>query len=272
MPMTPWSNAGVWVGDGLRREVFFFRSRDVDLYGSLFVSAEPSRPFGVVACGSWGVEADRSDALLRSVALAMARLGGAGLVFHYPGYGDSFGDLDEVDLPDLTEAAGDAVAEAARRCPDMTWILAGFMFGASIACLGQRQSAAAQLLLVQPSLRPGSYFRWLADRPRPLALGAPGAETMEAGGAPGMAYGYPVPRRILARAADADAEVQAALAAFQGEATIVEHEGAEVPGLELERFQRVVVPGRWRFGSRKNPRLAAAVAEWLDRRTGVESG
>jgi len=263
-----WADAAAWEGGGLRREVFFFRSRGTELYGSLFAATEPSRPFGLVACGSWGVDADRSDPLVRSVALTMAKLGGAGLVFHYPGYGDSFGDLAEVDLDDLRDAACDAVAEAERRRPGLRWILAGFMFGASVACLARRRvDNEAPLLLVQPELRPGAYFRWLAQTSQPLAPGPSPKQMMEAGNAPGVAYGYPVPRRIVGLADEADEAVAAAVADFVGEGVVIRHAEPQPKGPLLERFRSVEVAGVWRFGAQSHPELTRAAAEWLDLRT-----
>lgn len=267
---SPWADAAGWTGDGLRREVFFFCSRGVELYGSLYVAAEPSRPVGVVACGSWGVEADRTDPLVRSAALSMARLGGAGLVFHYPGYGDSFGDLAELSLADLGEVTCDAVEEASRRCPGIAWALAGFMLGASVACLAHRQAAVERLLLIQPALQPGVYFQRLAKRRLPLAPGPSPREMLQSGGTPGLAYGYPVPRRIVEQAEEADAAVRSALCAFAGEGAVIRHAKPEEADLVPERFEQVVVPGAWRFGSQNNPRLATATADWLDRRTGEE--
>ena len=265
-----WSDAGVWTGDGLRREVFFFDSGGPRLYGSLYSAAEPSRPFGVVACGSWGVEADRSDPLLRSVALAMARLGGAALVFHYPGYGDSFGDLADLDLADLERAAVAAVAEAGRRIPGIEWILAGFMFGASVACLARRRALVETLLLVQPELRPGAYVRRLAERRRRLAPGPSPREMMKVGTAPDMAYGYPVPQRIAERADEADEAVGLALRGFAGDGSVVHHVTADALPPMPPRIEQINVPGTWRFGSENHPALAAAAAEWLERRTGRE--
>jgi hypothetical protein len=266
--MSRWAETSVWTGEGLRREVFFFRSRRVELYGSLYASAEPSRPLGVVACSSWGVEADRCDPLVRSVALAMARLGGAGLVFHYPGYGDSYGDLAELSLADLSEAAVDAVAEAARRLPGLTWILAGFVLGAAVAGLAQRQADVERLLLVQPVLRPGAYFKRLAERSEPLAPGPSPRQMMQVGSTPGMAYGYPLPARILERAEAADAEVAAALAEFSGEGIVVRHPDGDEQEPVPSRFRQVEVPGKWRFGVQNNPRLAAAATDALDASTG----
>jgi hypothetical protein len=265
--MSKWSDAAAWSGDGLRREVFFFGSGGVDLYGSLFAAARPSRRYGVLAFSSWGVEADRSDPLARFVALAMARHGGAGMVFHYPGYGDSYGDLAALTLDDLSRAAVDASAEASRRCPDLDWIFAGFMFGASVACLAQAAGAAEHLLLVQPELRPGDYFERLSHSRGPLAPGPSPRQMMEAGSTPGMAYGYPIPRRIAGEAGETDAAVAAALTAFGGGGAVVRHVLDDEPDPAPERLERIEVPGAWRFGSQNHPELAGAAGDWLDRYT-----
>jgi len=255
-----WADASTWEGDGLRREVFFFESRGTLLYGSLFAATEVSRPFGVLCCNSWGVEADRSDPLQRAVALAMARLGGAGLVFHCPGHGDSYGDLAAVELEDLSQAACDAVAEAKRRLPGVEWMLAGFMLGASVAALARPRVGARRLLLVQPALRPGSYFRWLrrAAKTMPLRFSV----------AQGLAHGYPIPCGILAAATEADELAEHAFAKG-GAATAIRYaeSAGPPPGPLPERCELIEVPGRWRFGSREDPDLASEAAGWLDRVT-----
>jgi hypothetical protein len=268
--MSRWAEASTWTGDGLRREVFFFASGGVELYGSLYASTAVTRPLGLLACGSWGVEADRTEPLLRSVALGMAKLGGAGLVFHHPGHGDSYGEPAAVGLEELSAAAINALAEGSRRCPDVEWILAGFALGASIACLARQQAAAGPLLLVQPELQPGAYFERLASSRRPLAPGSSPREMMQAGEIPGMAYGYPLPRRIAEHAGAADAAVGAALSAFTGEGAVIRHEAPAEPDLAPARFERIDVPGTWRFGSQNHPRLAAATVAWLERRGGDE--
>jgi len=256
----------VWTGGGLHREVFFFDSSGVRLYGSLYVAAEPSRPFGVVACNSWGVEADRCDPLQRSVALRTAQLGGAGLVFHYPGYGDSYGELAGVSLEDLAAAALDALAEGRRRCPEVSWMFAGVAVGAAVACLAGRRASVKTLLLLQPALRPGAYFRRLAERTEPLAPGSSPREMLEAGATPGMAYGYPLPRRVLDRADAIDTAVAAELAAFDGRVAAIRHTEPQAEALP-PRFEEVTVRGPWRFGAQNHPQLAAAAAEWLGRWT-----
>ena len=258
-----WSQNGAWAGDGLRREVFFFRSNGIDLYGSLYAAVEPSLPFGVVACNSWGVEADRCDPLQREVAITAARCGGAGMVFHYAGYGDSHGDLAALDMDDLAAAAGDAVAEASRRCPGLRWILAGFMLGASVACLAHRHADAEQLLLVQPELSPSAYFERLATATAPLAPGPNPRQMLQAGEFADMAYGYPVGRHVLDRGEEANREVRAALAAFEGGGAVVRHVKPRPTDPVPRSLQRIEVPGIWRFGTQNQPRLAEAASEWL---------
>lgn len=254
--MSRWDDARTWTGDGIRREVFFFRSNGIDLYGSLYVSAELSRPVGVLACSSWGVEADRSDPLVRSVALGMAGIGGAAMVFHYPGYGDSHGDLAAVTMADLTDAATAAFEEASRRVPEVSWLLAGYMFGAGVACLAQAGIPSSRLLLVQPALRSGAYFRWLADysRRRPLRFAV----------TEGMAYGYPLPPRILGQEAEFDLATESALEAAGCEVTAIRYaEPAELEPLP-ESFDLIEVPGTWRFGATLNPELVEGATAWLN--------
>lgn len=254
--MGRWSDTATWTGDGLRREVFFFPSGGVELYGSLYASAAPTREFGVVVCGSWGAEADRSDPMAHDIALATARLGGAGLVFHYPGFGDSYGDLAAVTTDALVTAAADAAAEAARRSAATEWLLAGYTFGASIACLARPLVDARGLLLLQPALRPSAYFERLTRRAGPRGPGAGKAR---------IAFGYPIPERIVDRGAVADAAVEAALAEYQGGGAAIRYEAPvdQAPFPLPETLEQIAVPGRWRFGARYQHELLAAATEWL---------
>jgi predicted alpha/beta hydrolase len=256
--MSRWSDASSWSGEGLRREVFFFDSSGTPLYGSLY-RGEPARSrLGLVACGSWGVESDRTDPLVRSVALAVAALGGTAMVFHYPGYGDSYGDLASVGMDDLVEATRAALAEATRRSPDTGWLLAGFMFGASVACLAGERSSVDGMLLVQPALRPGGYFRWLADygKRQPLRFAV----------SEGMAYGYPLPSRMLEHADELDEAVAAAPSASSVPTTAIRYaKPAEQEPLR-EGWELVEADGTWRFGSTLDPPLVEAASAWLGRR------
>lgn len=249
-----WSDTGRWVGDELRREVFFFRSRGEALYGSLYAAASPTDP-GVVICNSWGYEGNQADRNAHLIALATARGGGAGMLFHYAGFGDSHGDLAAAGIETLVGAAVDAVGEARKRLPDATWALAGLMFGATVAALAARRAAVDRLLLIQPELQPSSYFARLERSARRAAQRVP-ART-------GNAYGYPLPWHILESAPQSDAAVKRALSEFEGDGAVVRHErpprGEAIP----ERFEDVVVDGSWRFGSRQKPHLADAASRWL---------
>ena len=256
--MSHWEDAGTWTGDGIRREVFFFDSGGTQLYGSLYSALEPSRSVGVLACSSWGVEADRSDPLVRSVALAAARGGGAAMVFHYPGYGDSYGDLASVAMSDLIDAVVHAHEEASRRRPHIEWLLAGYMFGAGVACMAQARVDSSGLLLVQPALRPGGYLKWLADHGRRKPLRFAISE--------GMAYGYPLPSAILRRAAEIDAAAEEAIAALDVEATVIRHVRPAEQDALPEDFDLVEVEGNWRFGATLHPELVEGAAVWMDRR------
>jgi alpha/beta superfamily hydrolase len=253
-----WGETGSWTGDGLRREAFFFRSGGEQLYGSLYAAASPSTSAAVAVCNSWGFEANQSDPTVHRLALAMARAGGAALIFHYPGFGDSLGELAEATMETLADAAVDAVDEGSRRLPRASWTLAGLMLGASVASLAARRAGAERLLLVQPTLEPSRYFARLERSARRAAARVPARKD--------NAYGYPLPRRILAAGSEADAAVAEALAAFSGPGAVVRY--AEPPRSELvpDSFDDVVLPGAWRFGSKQKPELARKAGDWLRRR------
>lgn len=256
--MTCWSDAGTWAGDGLRREVFFFPSSDVELYGSVYATANASAPLGLVICNSWGYEADLASTLVHPLSIALAKAGGVAVSFHYPGAGDSLGDPDETTIDLMATAAGDAMSEASRRYPRTRWILAGFRLGASIAALAAGRGVSADgLLLIQPALSPSRYFARL-ERISKRSIGRPSPPP-----SPGFAHGYRLAQPLLDSAPDADAEVEAALASVDVIGTIVRCEApAEVEGAS-EHFEEIRVEGSWRYGARNHSKLVRATAEWL---------
>lgn len=257
-----WSDAAIWEGEGLRREAFFFASHGVDLYGSIYAAVPPSS-LGVVFCNSWGYEANLTSRLVHPLSLAIAGAGGVALNFHYPGFGDSQEDLGETTLDAMADAAVDAVREASKRYPGANWTLAGLMLGASIAALAaDRGVEAEELLLVQPTLRPSSYFARL-ERASKRSIGKPAPVE-------GFAFGYPLPQSLLASAPAADAAVEAALARFPGKGTIARYaEPEEIEGAP-ESFEHVCAPGVWRFGAQdrnhSDPMLVSAIADWWRQR------
>ncbi len=250
-----WGDTGTWVGDDLRRDVFFFESGGERLYGSIYSAPSPAPTGGVAICNSWGFEGNQSDAMIHGIALKTARRGGAGLVFHYPGFGDSHGDIADTSIDSLVDATVDAVGEARQRVPGTRWTLAGLMFGASVAVLAARRAAIDRLLLIQPNLQASPYFSRLERSARRAAVRVPARAD--------NAYGYPLPSRILDQAPAIDAAVADALAGFEGAGAVVRYE--EPPRSELipERFDDVTVPGTWRFGARQKPELGRAVSDWL---------
>jgi len=250
-----WRDIGSWVGEELRREAFFFDSGGVQLFGSLYAAVPLSRPTGVVICNSWGFEGNQSDITAQRIALTTARTGGAGLVFHYAGFGDSHGDLAEATMEALANAAVDAIAEGSRRLPGTSWVLAGLMFGSAVAALGASRADIDRLLLVQPALRVSAYFSRLERIAKRSAPRMPARA--------GHAYGYPLPRRILAAAPGIDAAVARALEEFAGGGAVVRH--AEPPRSSLipAHFDDAVAPGTWRFGARQKTHLADTASRWL---------
>ena len=255
--MGRWDKIGSWVGDGVRREVFFFSGPGgAELFGSLYAAQPLMRPFGVVICNSWGIEGDQASRLVHPLALTAARAGGAGLVFHYPGHGDSSGDPGALTMESMAGAAADAAREGRRRLPPgSAWGLAGFMLGASVAALATRRLGAEALLLGQPALRPGEYFERLERRARRLAaLTRSGDET---------AFGYTPPLSLLGSAAAAGTEVAAALGRFGGTGAVVRYSSPNGTDEVPARFERIEVEGAWRFASPDDSKLGRAAGEWL---------
>jgi hypothetical protein len=244
-----------WAGDGLRREAFFFPSGGERLFGSLYAAVSPPPRTAVTICNSWGFEGNQADRNCHLIALRAARGGGAGTVFHYPGFGDSEGDLATASVETLVDAAVDAVAATAERVPGTESILAGLMFGASVAALAAARAGVRRLLLIQPVLEPSRYFARLERSARRAAVRVPARA--------GNAYGYPLPRRILEAGPANDAAVAAALREFEGSGALLRY--AEPPRSEAvpDRFEEIVLPGTWRFGARQKPEVAKAAAEWL---------
>jgi len=249
-----WAGAGVWAGEGMRREVFFFDWGRRRLFGSLYLAEGRSRRDGLVVCPSWGIEADRSNRLMHGLALAMARCGGAALTFHNPGYGDSEGDAGTLTVDALVDVAVTALAEADRRAPGVEWTLAGFTFGASIACLALRSELARGLLLLQPELRPGSYLREIVRKTRRAGFG----RDLER-----LGFGYPVPASMLDRAAEADAAVELAASMCDGGGLVAYYATPGEPELVPASLERRVVPGTWRFGARRQDEMSRVANDWL---------
>jgi hypothetical protein len=240
-----WAEAGVWAASGLRREVLFFRSGPDRLYASLYASDSP-RSFGVVICPSWGVDMIRGQSLAHAVARGLAESGGAGLVFHWPGHGDSEGLPETATMPRLGDAAVDAVATA-HRMIDGDWGLVGVGVGAHPASEAAASEGVPVLLLLQPAVDLAAHF----SRLRRAARGA----------SPGWASGHPLPNGVRSSAAAAD--LGEAMSRAVGRRAVMRYAAPEPergpPGAEM-----VTVRGDWRReAARGHPGLAAAALAWL---------
>lgn len=259
-----WGEMGSWTDGELRREAFFFSSGGTSLFGSLYAASRPTQAGGMVICNSWGYEANQATEAIHALALAAASAGGAGLVFHYPGFGDSQGESGDVAMETLDNAAVDALAAAAARVPTGTWTLAGLMLGAAVAARAAARVDVDRLLLIQPQLEVSRYFDRLERSARRAAARVPARA--------GNAYGYPLPRRILAAGGEIDAGVGNALWGFAGHGAVVRYAEPEYGDAIPPLFEDVVVPGAWRFGAQQKPDLVTAATDWLRASGGERRG
>jgi alpha/beta superfamily hydrolase len=246
-----WVASREWTGTAVRREVGTFRSDHDDLYGSLYLpSASVRSPAGIVICGSWGVEGDRTQGMLRRLALGSAERGVAAMMFDYPGRGDSPGSASDITLAQLTRAAVAAAAHAARH-HDAKWTFLGLRLGAIIAVRAAENGAPAgdgpDVLLVEPALDPAAFFDELMSAGRRASLG----RVRE----PQRIFGYPIPAAIRAEPAVLDVAVDGALVRYAAET-------AAAGAGSLELIER---PGGWHFTHSEHPQLETAVLDWLAR-------
>jgi hypothetical protein len=161
--MVEWGGSAVLVDSGLRREVFFLFSQGEDLFASLYRQVGGTGP-GLLVCPSWGFEMAHTLDLCHELARSAARAGGAGMVLHWPGHGDSDGDIRTADVWRLAAAATDALTEGRSRSGVARWGLAGVRVGAAAAWLVARAVPVDHLVLIQPALNPAAFLRDLQQR------------------------------------------------------------------------------------------------------------
>jgi hypothetical protein len=251
--MNPWADASRWEGYGVRREVFFFQSGTERLYGSLYAAAEPELDLRLVICTGWGHDLLHLNDLGHSLALGVSRAGGAALLFHPPGHGDSTGSMEDITIERHVAAAKDAAAEGARRVGVGGWDFAGVRIGASIAVLASDPSQARLLALIDPALDPASHFQMLQRKARRLALGRPGELTL---------FGHPLPVRAAAELPDpAPLEV---LGRLERRAAVVRFANPRAEGIPAG-VEQIVLPGRFSTppGPKEQARLGAAAVQWI---------
>jgi len=182
------------------------------------------------------------------MARRLAESGGAGLLVHWPGHGDSGGEPERTDLERMAAAAEQALGEARRRVPEPPWGIAGVRLGAAAATLAAVRAEAAALLLIRPALDPGRYFAELERASRRAGLG-------RVHGRP-WAFGHPLPD------VRSKPDVQAALAGFSGPAACMGYE-SDPPGPPAGELEAKRVPGSWESGMKaRHGALVDAMLAW----------
>jgi hypothetical protein len=251
--MSRWKSSGTWTGEGLQREVFYFPSEGRQLYGSLYLPLTRARPFGIVICGSWGVEADRTNGMLRELAFGSAELGLAAMIFQYPGQGDSRGIMLDRTIREQTQSALDASAQGSHR-RDVEWIFVGLRLGAVIAARAAGVLGSRRVLLIEPALDPAAYFAELTGAAQRASLGVTPPV--------GFAFGYAVPPAIRD-----DADPLAGVTPKEG--AVIRYACPAPVNAVLGNLEVVERPGTWHFLQHRHPELVAATLGWLDRATAV---
>jgi hypothetical protein len=248
-----WADSSQWEGHGVRREVFFFDSAADRLYGSLYAAVDPHLDVRIVICTGWGHELLQLNDLAHAVALGVARQGGAALLFHPPGHGDSTGSIEDLTIGRNLEATVDALSEGTRRVGSGGWGFAGIRTGASVAALAADPADPRQVALIDPALDPAAHFESLERKARRLALGRTGELTL---------FGHPLP--APAGRELPDPTPLEALARFPGPAAVIRF-ASPTPDAVPSRGDQVVLPGKFSTppGPKEQARLAEAAVEWI---------
>ena len=252
-----WQEAGTWSGEGIRREAWFFSSGSDHLYASLYAAEEQQLDVGLVVCPSWGWELAHQLDLCHDLARSLARFGGAGLVYHPPGHGDSTGETESVTMERLVGAAVDAVAAAAARRREFAWRFAGIRLGAAVAIVAGQRLDHDLVALIQPALNAHAYFQEALRTGRRASLGA--------GASDGAVFGHSVGEAILSSASEVD--VAGALRRFGGRGLVLKgessppSESASIAGLDTIMLSR---PWRLHPRARDRSELVGAALRWLE--------
>jgi len=250
--MAAWSDSAEWSGQGLRRSVFYFASRGNLLYGSMYEAEAPSIGLGLAISPSWGFEVTSQQNLAHALAIRIARLGGAALVFHPPGHGDSQGDPEELSMDALVAATTDAVAEGRARAPAFAWALAGVRLGAAVAALAAGRAGTDLALAIQPAFDPMAFFGQLQLAAHRTAL--------VGGTTTSMVFGHALPQQLIDSANQAD--LGAALSSLEGTRAVVRFERPSDVCIP-DGFEDLVVRGEWSPRGIANGALVERASVWL---------
>ncbi len=237
----------------MRRQLFFVSSGADRVYASLYAPTDPQLDLRLLICPGWGFDMFQFNDLMHSLALGVARLGGAATLFHPPGHGDSTGSMADLTVQRNVEVVEDLAAEVDALVPGSGWGLAGIRIGAAVAALSVGAIGGGLLALIEPALDLPSHFEELERRARRLSLGR--------GGEPSL-FGHPLTRRAaqeLPRTAPSEV-----LARFTGRAAVIGY-GDPQPPAGAGRVSRVTVPGKLGNPAKLEEQraLASAAVAWL---------
>jgi hypothetical protein len=252
--MNPWASLSLWQGDGVRRELFNFNSGPDELYGSLYAAMEPERDLRLVICPGWGFDFFQMNDLMHALALGIARLGGAAVLFHPPGHGDSRGSIEDLTIDRNVAAALDAAGEAGRRLGGDAWDFGGIRIGAAVAALAADSAGGRLLPLIDPVLDLATHFEAITRRAKRLSLGRTDVLSL---------FGHPLPKRAMAELPGRSPKQ--VVAAFGGLAATLHFAGDVVEDGLGERVEDVAVPGAFSNPAKlqEQETLADAALQWI---------
>ena len=172
-------------------------------------------------------------------------------MFDWPGQGESGGEPEKTELPDLVAATVAAVSQIKGRLAVDRVALGGFRFGASIAALSAEVASADGLVFMQPVWDPDAHFASVERASKRAGLGAKATD--------GWAFGFPFP--ATDGFADSNVRVQKALADFAGPAAAFGYGSNAPPHSSVESVE---LTGDWKqAAATEDGKLGEAAAAWV---------
>lgn len=164
---------------------------------------------GFVVCHSYGIEFLTYRRVERAVARSLAVMGYPVLAIHCRGYGDSTGSLARATLQAHLEDIDAGFDALSKETGTSSAGLIGAGFGGLIAGLAARSRAVERLLLMNPALSGGSYFRGMFREMRMVQVAngdGAGTDPLDALRREEMidVLGYPVYRHLFEALAGED--------------------------------------------------------------------